>query len=244
MSRFPKSREAGFTLVELLVVIAIIALLASIVVLSLRKSGAIARESVCKANLYAQARAHSAYGSEHRFNKPPIVWKYPAYFRHALVSPNVKMNDQPVGQGILVSGHYMPLDALLCPASSMADDVLVDREAWANSSISGSSYSYFWRHSSSYTEKDDLLTGYKYGTADAEGRRGLSMDFNAQSGHTYAGAFDSSDWASHPILGLVNIAYSDGSVESHDNSKVVLKSPFSLDAKLEWWDLAHKAWSQ
>jgi len=234
------STEA-FTLVELLVVIVIISLLLTMVVPTLRQAMAWAQESKCKKNLHDQIQAHALYGSENHFNKPPIVWKFYGTFGYYLVSPNVRIYDQTVGQGILVQEDYIPLRTILCPASSMLEDSAMDEEAWVKKTTSGSSYSYFWRHLSSFENREDLLKEYKYTDAEAEGRYGLSMDFNAQSGHTYVGAFGTSDWPSHPILGLVNIAYSDGSVKAEDNSKVVLRPPFNRDAKMKWWDLAHEA---
>ena len=234
-------RATAFTLVELLVVIVILSLLFTLAVPPMRHAMALAQESKCKSNLYFQAQAHAAYGSEHHFNKPPLVWQFYGTFGYFLTSPNVKMSGQPIGMGILVKEGYIPLRTILCPASSMLDDSAMDEAAWAGATVSGSSYSYFWRHSSSYSGRDDLLSEYKYSDAEAEGRYGLSMDFNALSGHQYVGAIGSSDWASHPLLGLVNIAYSDGSVSAEDNTKIILRSPFNLTAKLAWWELAHKA---
>ncbi|MDP6544421.1 MAG: prepilin-type N-terminal cleavage/methylation domain-containing protein [Phycisphaerae bacterium] len=235
------SRAAAFTFVELLVVIVILSLLLLMVVPALRRAMALAQQTKCKRNLGDQAKAHTLYASENHFNKPPIVWKFYGTFGYYLVTPNVRMYDQAVGQGILVKENYVPLRTLLCPSSSMLDDTTMDEESWVKKTISGSSYSYFWRHTSSFGSRDDLLTEYKYTDAEREGRYGLSMDFNAQSGHTYIGANNSSDWASHPILGSVNIAYSDGTVVSEENGKVVLSPPFNRDAKMKWWELAHKA---
>jgi len=238
------SRVAGFTLVELLVVIVVISLLLVLAVPSMRHAMAWAQESKCKKNLHDQRNAHALYASNNHFNKPPIVWQFYGTFGYYLVSPNVRMFDQTVGQGILVSENYIPLRTILCPASSMLDDSAMDEEAWVKKTISGSSYSYFWRHTSSYGTRDDLRKEYKYTDAEAEGRYGLSMDFNSQSGHAYVGAIGAGDWPSHPRLGLVNIAYSDGTVKAEDNSKVVLSPPFNEAAKMKWWDLAHEARQQ
>jgi len=238
------SHTAAFTLVELLVVIVILALLLSMTVPFLRRAMALAQHSKCKSNLNSQVQAHAAYGSENHFNKPPIRWEFYGMFGYYLVSPNVRMFDQAVGQGILVKEHYIQLRTILCPASSMVDDAAMDEESWAKKTISGSSYSYFWRHTSSFSDRDDLLKEYKYSDAEAEGRYGLSMDFNAESGHTYVGAGGAGDWPSHPLLGLVNIAYSDGSVKAEDNTKIVLRPPFDDAAKMKWWDLAHEARQQ
>lgn len=236
------SRAVAFTLVELLVVLVVLVLLITLTVPTIRQAMALAQESSCKSNLHFQAQAHIAYGSEHHFNKPPLVWESYSSFGYYLISPVVKMSNQPIGQGILVEENYLSLRTLFCPASSMLDDWAIDEDAWAKRSMSGSSYSYFWRHSSSYDARDELLKGYKYTEAEAEGRYGLSMDFNSKSGHRYIGALGAGDWASHPVLGLVNIAYSDGSVKAEDNSKIVLRPPFNLPAEIEWWELAHKAW--
>lgn len=235
------SRVAAFTLVELLVVLVIISLLVTLAVPPMTKAMALAKLSKCKENLKSQIQAHALYGSNNRFNKPPIVWRTRNSFGYFLVSPNSKVSNQPVGQGILVKEDYLPLRAILCPASSMLDDSAADEDAWIKRSLSGSSYSYFWRHSSSFPTGTDPLGEYKYSNSEAAGRYGLAMDFNAMSGHTYIGVFGTSDWASHPILGRVNIAYSDGSVNSIENWKVVLRSPFNTRAKMDWWEEAHKA---
>jgi len=236
-----KSPVSGFTLVELLVSIVIIALLLTIAVPSLQRAMALAQQSNCMGNLRFQTQAHALYGSNNHFNKPPIMWKMFNSFGYFPVTPNVKMNGETIGQGILVHKKYLPLRTLLCPSSSMIEDSLMDQDAWLKKSVSGSSYSYFWRHSDSFAKKADLLSGYKYSEAEAKGRYGLSMDFNAMSGHSYMGAFGSADWPSHPVLGYVNIAYSDGSVSAEDNTKIILKPPFNIEAKMTWWDLAHKA---
>ncbi len=236
-----KSRPAAFTLVELLISIVVILLLLTLAVPSLQMAMAHAQQYKCTSNLRQQAQAHAGYGGEFDFNKAPIRWSMGSSFSYYLVSPNVKMFRQPVGQGILVAENYLALKTLLCPSSSMLEDSLVDQESWVKSSISGSSYSYFWRHSSTVQSRADIAAGYKYSEAQNEGRYGLAMDFNAMSGHSYTGAVGSDDWPSHPVLGQVNIAYSDGSVGTEDNRKVVLKPPFSTKAKLDWWELAHKA---
>ena len=240
MREFNTSRGGAFTLVELLVVIVVILLLLALAVPPMHRAMAMAQLSKCKKNLDSQATAHALYGSENHFNKPPIVWRSSFSFGYFLVSPNSKVSGQPVGQGILVHEGYLSLRTILCPASSMLEDSALDEESWIKKTLSGSSYSYFWRHSSSFNKRAQLLAEYKYTDAEREGRYGLSMDFNAQSGHKYIGAMGSSDWASHPVLGLVNIAFSDGSVVTEDNSKIVLRPPFNLKAKMEWWDLAHE----
>ena len=236
------SRGAAFTLVELLVVIVVLALLLTITVPAIRRAMALAEGSKCKSNMLFMGRAHALYGSENRFNNPPIVWITSRSFGYFLTGPHVKMYDQPVGQGILVKGNYISLRTLLCPAATMFDDAAMDEEAWAKNSTSGSSYSYFWRHSSSFEKKGDLRSDYKYTDAEAEGRYGLSMDYNAQAGHGFIGAIGPGALVSHPQLGLVNIVYSDGSVRSEDNSKVVLSPPFNVKGELAWWELAHQAW--
>jgi len=240
--RKPKtSCTGGFTLIELLVVMAIIALLATLIVPSARMAVSWAQQVKCQTNLRGQANAHSLYAGENNRSKPPHVWRRGKRVSYFLAAVNVKMGHQPIGQGILVAEGYLPLRMILCPASSMSEDRDIDEEAWANSSISGSSYSYFWRHSSTVRNDADLLTGFRYLDSQAEGRFGLTMDFNAAAGHTYIGAYGSGDWYSHPLLGLVNISYSDGAVRSEDNSKITLQAPFGRTARMEWWKLAHEA---
>jgi type II secretory pathway pseudopilin PulG len=227
--------------VELLVVIVVLGLLLTLTVPSLRMAMAHAQQYKCTSNLRLQAQAHSGYSGEFDFNKVPLIWNMGSSYGYYMVSPNVKMYRQPVGQGILVEENYLALATLLCPSSSMLDDSLNDQEAWVKSTISGSSYSYFWRHSSTIKTRSDAKKAYKYTDAQNEGRYGLSMDFNAMSGHSYTGSFGSDDWPSHPVLGQVNISYSDGSVVTENNTSVILKPPFTTKAKMEWWERAHKA---
>lgn len=234
-------RAAGFTLVEMLVVILVLVLLTALTVPTLRNSMAAAEVVKCRSNLRSLTLAHGLYGSTYNFNKPPLRWPTRSSFAYQLASPNVKMFGHPVGQGLLIAENYIQLRSVLCPGSLMAEDADLDEEMWRLQTISGSSYSYFWRHNDSYDRRSDIMLDYKYIDAENEGRFGLAMDINAQSGHAYIGAYGSNDLVSHPVIGVINIAYSDGSVGSEDNSEIVLRPPFHLRATMKWWELAHKA---
>jgi len=241
MREFRTLRREGFTLVELLIVVFIMALLTTLIIPSARLALAKAQHLKCKTNLDGQLKAHFLYAADNNQNKPPLIWKLNKKTRYFVAAVNVRMQNEPLGQGILVAEGYMPLRMLFCAASSMADDRAIDEEAWDKRTISGSSYSYFWRHSSTIDNADDVMAPFTFGDSQREGRFGVAMDFNAAAGHTYIGAYDDDDWDSHPLLGFVNISYSDGTVHEKDNSKIVLQFPFGRDARIAWWDLAHEA---
>ncbi|MCB9850190.1 MAG: prepilin-type N-terminal cleavage/methylation domain-containing protein [Phycisphaerales bacterium] len=71
-----RSRRAAFTLVELLVVISIIALLIAILLPSLKKARAQAKDVVCKANLHSVGQAFTMYAESYRGVWPPAVDTY------------------------------------------------------------------------------------------------------------------------------------------------------------------------
>ena len=241
-------RSDGFTLVELLVVIVVIVLLATLAVPSMQQAMALAEQRKCQSNLHAMVNAHSLYSSDNRGSKPPLVWSKTSKLggttsvQYDWASPNVKMEGHPVGQGILVAKSYIPFRTLLCPAASMSDDGDSDEQAWRTSKQAGSSYSYFWRHSSTVpgTTATQLASGRKYFDCERDDRPALIMDVNASDGHRYVGAYEGVAWKSHPRLGFVNIAYIDGSLRQVKNSKVKLKFPFNRTAELTWWDRAHR----
>jgi prepilin-type N-terminal cleavage/methylation domain-containing protein len=248
MRSYAKRRCDGFTLVELLVVIVVIMLLAALVVPSMQQAMALAAQRKCQSHLHGLVQAHSLYGGENGGSKPPLVWsktsklggKVSSQFDWA--SPNVKKEDHPIGQGILVDKGYVPFKSLLCPDASMSADGSTDEKAWRTSKNAGSSYSYFWRHSSTVpgTAASQLASGRKYFDCRGTGRSALIMDVNAADGHRYIGAYEGTAWKSHPRLGFVNIAYIDGSLRQVKNDKIILKFPFNRTAELNLWELAHK----
>lgn len=65
------SDESGFTLVELMVTLLILAILVTIVVLTMSYSRSRAQESACKANLRTIYDAITVYESLHEGNSPP-----------------------------------------------------------------------------------------------------------------------------------------------------------------------------
>ena len=248
MRNYYTTRDTAFTLVELLVVIVVILLLAVMSVPSIRQAVALAEQRKCQSNLHAMVNAHALYSSENRGLKPPLVWSKSSKMsgkisvKYDWASPNVKMEDQAIGQGILVEKNYIPFRTVLCPSASMSEDGAVDEQSWRQSKRAGSSYSYFWRHSSTVlgTAAVHVASGRKYLDCEIDNRSALIMDVNAADGHRYVGAYEGTVWKSHPRLRLVNIAYIDGSMRAIDNEKVKLRFPFNKTAELSWWDLAHR----
>lgn len=240
MRSYHTTRSAAFTLVELLVVIVIISLLAMLVVPSIQQAMALGEHTKCRSNLHAMVNAHALYSSENRGSKPPLVWDRKGKVKYDWASPNVKMEDQAIGQGILVSKEYIPFSVILCPSSSMSADGMADARAWRRNTRAGCSYAYFWRHSSTVKSAAQLASGRKYFGCENDNRPALVMDVNAADGHRYVGAYEGTVWESHPRLRLVNIAYIDGTVRAVKNEKVKLQFPFNKTAELRWWDLAHK----
>lgn len=233
-------RRDAFTLVELLVVITIIAMLAGIIAPSIQQGVALANSTRCKSNISEVLKANGLYSAKMRGFKPPLLWDKGGSSESGWASPNVKMEGQPIGQGILVKDGFLTFNLLLCPIASISKDGAIDEAAWRDNAQAGSSYSYFWRHSSTVKSPEHMKSGWKYSGSSDAGRPGLIMDINADSGHPYEGAYKGSAWESHPLLGIVNVGYIGGSVESVSNKVVKLESLFDETAELRWWDQAHK----
>jgi len=228
-------------LVELLVVIAIIGLLVSILAPSLVHVLGAAQLVICSTQLNAQLKAHQGYGGDHDDHKPPLMRKGRSSVWKDWVSPNVKYSNTPVGQGILVDEDYLLFDHLLCPSSSMRRDAELDREAWHSLSAAGSSYAYFWCHSSDWNAASPGR-GVTYGAAKKARRYALVMDINCQAGHSYHGDYADRAWESHPTVGKTNVLYIDGSVTGHDSDDVVLAQPGGSFEELDWFDKANTLW--
>jgi len=233
-------RAGGFTLVELLVVLLVLALLTMLVVPSIQRAVALAQHTNCQGNLHAMVNAHALYSSENWGSKPPLVWTLGGKTRFDWASPNIKMENKAIGQGVLVKKGYLPFKTILCPSSSMSADGELDEHAWRNDSRAGCSYAYFWRHKSTAKNAADLACERKYSSCELDNRSALIMDINANNGHRYLGAYKGMAWESHPLVGFVNIAYIDGRLRAAKNEEVKLRFPFNKTAEIRWWDLAHK----
>src|SRR4051794_35358356 len=125
--RKPLPDRSGFTLVELLVVIGVIAVLIAILLPALSRARSHARFVSCKAQLHAILQAQRLYGIDWRDAKPPLFQPRTSSVRLDWVSPDVKWNGQPVGQGILVDRGYLTISTLLDPSEAMEEDVRRDR---------------------------------------------------------------------------------------------------------------------
>ena len=244
-ARRPQGRARGmpgpaaFTLVELLVVISIIALVVTILLPSLMRVRAYTRLVLCQTRIRTQAQAHALYGADHDGNKPPLLLKRRTTTKLDWASPDTKWINKPVGQGLLVEQGYLEFEALLCPSASMDKDAAVDRAAWNELMNAGSSYVYFWRHPSSVTDMALAAEGATYARAEATGRTGLSMDINAEAGHKYIGEYEGRAWVSHPVMGRVNVGFTDASVHSASNRELLLRFPGGPFEELLWWEQAH-----
>lgn len=234
----PARRARGFTLVELLVVIGIVALLVALLMPALSRAWAQARFTACKAQLRTQLQAHRTYSADFRDAKPPLFRRSGrGTVRFDFVSPDVKWGNDPVGQGLLVAGNYLPLDALLDPSEAMGEDADRDRLGWEKLADSGSSYVYFWRplpEPDTVTDMANLANGVTYQSASRGGNIALILDVNAEAGHPYLGEYAGRAWISHPRINRTNVAYVDGSVQDFPADEVRLMFPGHALEELMW----------
>jgi prepilin-type N-terminal cleavage/methylation domain-containing protein len=238
-----KSTLRAFTLVELLVVIGIIALLIAILLPVLSRVRSQSRFVVCKSHIHTILQAHFEYAVEFRDLKPPLFQLRTASSRVDWVSPDIKWNGQPVGQGLLIGINGLTIDSLLCPSAAMEEDNQRDRNGWDNLLNSGSSYVYFWRHKSDAPDMQrGAATGATYTRARMLGHTAVLMDLNMEAGHAYLGEYQGRAWISHPSIKRVNIGYLDGSVKDLPQDDVKLLYPGGSDEELEWFMTASSAY--
>jgi prepilin-type N-terminal cleavage/methylation domain-containing protein len=232
----------AFTLVELLVVIAIIAVLLAMLLPALMRANHQARFIKCKSNLRQVLAAHATYATDFKDHKPPLSisgWR-------GFVVPNVKVNGQLVGQGLLVPKRLNSIEPLLCPALEMLRDNEMDRRKWKDPAefSSGSSYAYFYRGGPvlALYNAEDFDSGITYTRAWRMGHKAIVMDGTLESGHGYIGdsEFGPRDWVPHEKLGRMNVGYIDGSVKEFPAREVMLRKPFGYEQQLAWFDEAHK----
>lgn len=234
-------RRGGFTLIELLIVMAIIAMLVAILAPSLAQILGKGQLLICSTQFSAQLKAHQGYGNDHNDRKPPLMRVGRSSTWKDWVSPNVKYSNDPVGQGILVDKDYLVFDHLLCPSSSMGRDAELDRAAWRTLPSAGSSYAYFWCHSSDW-DAACPGKGVTYNAAQKAGRYALAMDINCQAGHAYQGDYADRAWESHPAVAKINVLYVDGSIVAHDSADVILAEPGGSFEELDWFAKADALW--
>ena len=103
---------SGFTLIELLVVIAIIAVLASILVPSLRQAREAAWQASCRNNLHQVSVLSHCYANDHDGRIPSIDPHYAGSYSGSL--DNAFQNEAR-GLGLLVPAYTEDLKLFLCP---------------------------------------------------------------------------------------------------------------------------------
>lgn len=229
----------GFSLIELLVAIAIIAILIGLLLPALGAARSSAQFLKCQTNLRTVGQAHAAYGNDFKGAKPPLLWETSLSVQLDWISPNVKENDQAIGQGLLVTEAYLTLETLLDPADYMLEDAERDRTNWEVTPKSGSSYVYYWRDSAGVTSFADLAKGHTYDDALANGKPALAVDINAEEGHVYFGEYENRAWPSHPRQNSTNAVFIDGSVSSLPAEQVTLLYPANAFEERRWMDSVH-----
>jgi len=237
-----RAGQPGFTLVELLVVLAIIALLTAILLPALSRVRESARFTKCASNLRQQLLAQQLYGMDHDQAKPPL-WREGSFFgspliRRDAVSPDTKWSNDPVGQGLLVAGEYLPFELLLDPSTAMANDGFRDEDRWLNHSSSGSAYAYFWTDFTGVAQ-NVYPRGATLVRDGLNGDRTQVMCINADEGHSYVGEYTGRPWRSHPQLGRLNLGRLDGSVTPADMLAAQLEFPGDAAEELAWFDRAN-----
>lgn len=219
-----RTRCGAFTLVELLVVLGVVSMVVGLLVPSLLRVDATARQVLCVSNLRTVGLGNIAYSRDHHDVKPPIS---PSSDR---VTPNVKYGGKPTGQGVLVSLGYYKFDALFCPSRSMAEDVQRDREMW-NTAVSGCSYDYFHR-----MESVQPPGGMTYLCSALREQHALLADINCRKETVYKGKHCG---PSHPELRKINVLVIGGRVHQVRNDLYFLEGARLLD-ELLWYDKLNK----
>jgi prepilin-type N-terminal cleavage/methylation domain-containing protein len=228
----------GFTLIELLTVIGIVLILVTVLLVAIRRVRAQSRFALCAGQLRQQVQAHMQYAADFNNVKPPLWQQKSGRVKQDYVSPDVKWFGTHVGQGLLVKCKYLDLGTLLDPSEAMGEDTERDRERWeAGGPHSGSSYVYFWR---SPAPPEAKPTGtMTYLKCEDAGEMALVMDLNAEKGNRYEGEYEGRQWVNHPVIGQMNVGYSDGSVRSFPVGEAVLRYPADANEELEWVRLLH-----
>jgi len=127
-----RTARAAFTLIELLIVIAIIVLLVGILVPSLHRARALARDVTCLSKVDSQLTAVHLYaaGEDGRLacgSDNALLWPaqapQPPISTLASFQIWVGLNQEPSALGVLVEAKLLPPEGMFCP-----DDADADRE--------------------------------------------------------------------------------------------------------------------
>jgi prepilin-type N-terminal cleavage/methylation domain-containing protein/prepilin-type processing-associated H-X9-DG protein len=248
----------AFTLVELLVVIAILSLLVSILVPALSRAHALARQTACAANLSATAKAYHAYAANNDdWICPSINNDYHPTPRQTAIAATVRSTPGKPryrNAAILYEHGYVETPQLFyCPAATcpwyVYDSYVFDRTSGHPKAVQWGTHCPF----TDYPLQKLVLMGYVYNgwgrTIEfSNGNFGPELVYRKLSSmpsdkalavdnflYAWTAAVHTANGMDRPAF---NIAYSDGHVEGHASSAVMISLVGQQGAYIDlFWDI-------